>query len=55
MDDLKRENYKKIGEKGITLASIFIFLSMIAFSSDIDFYIACFFVVRIVDIAYICQ
>lgn len=42
MDEIKREKYKKIGEKGVTLASIFIFLSMTAFSSGIDFYIACF-------------
>lgn len=42
MDEIKREKYKKIGEKGVTLTSIFIFLSMTAFSSGIDFYIVCF-------------
>ena len=33
MDEIKREKYKKIGEKGVTLTSIFIFLSMTAFSN----------------------
>ena len=41
MDEIKREKYKKIGEKGVTLTSIFIFLSMTAFSIGIDFPYIC--------------
>lgn len=41
MDEIKREKYKKIGERGVTLTSIFIFLSMMVHTSSTVFYIAC--------------
>ena len=40
MDEIKREKYKKFGERGVVLTGIFLFLSMMAYSNDIVFYIA---------------
>lgn len=37
MDEIKREKYKKFGERGVVLTGFFYFL---AYSNDIVFYIA---------------